>query len=100
MIRALALLLALCAAPAFLQALECADRATVIERLADGYGERRTAQALGETGGLVEIYANWRSGTWTITVTAPGGPTCLVAQGTNWSPIAPPKTSPPKGDLT
>jgi hypothetical protein len=66
----------------------CADRALIMERLADGYGESRQSIGLGANNTLVEIYASLESGTWTITVTAPGGPTCLVASGSNFEVLA------------
>lgn len=66
----------------------CAERALIMERLADGYGESRQSIGLGANNTLVEIYASLDSGTWTITVTAPGGPTCLVASGSNFEVLA------------
>jgi TRAP-type mannitol/chloroaromatic compound transport system substrate-binding protein len=79
----LGLLLAAAAAatPALSQTANCATHDMVTERLADGYGESRQSVALGAGNTLVETWANLDSGTWTITVTQPGGPTCLVASG-------------------
>lgn len=59
----------------------CAPHSTVVERLAAGYGESRQSIALGANNSVVEIFASAETGTWTITVTSPGGPTCLVASG-------------------
>jgi hypothetical protein len=59
-------------------------------RLATGYGETRQAIAMGANGTIVEIYANLQGGSWTITVTTPGGPTCLVAAGQNYEAQAQP----------
>ena len=59
----------------------CAAHETVVERLAAGYGESRQSIALGANNSVVEIFASLDTGTWTITVTSPGGPTCLVASG-------------------
>ena len=66
----------------------CADHAVVMERLADGYGESRQSIGLGANNAVVEVYASLETGTWTITVTTPGGPTCLVASGSNFEHLA------------
>lgn len=63
------------------QGLACADHAVVVERLADGYGESRQSIGLASNNSVVEVFASPETGTWTITVTTPGGPTCLVASG-------------------
>ena len=59
----------------------CADHATVVERLATQFGERRHSIALAHDNTVVEIFVAMDSGSWTITATAPGAPTCLVAAG-------------------
>ncbi|WP_281984558.1 hypothetical protein [Thalassorhabdomicrobium marinisediminis] len=59
----------------------CADHDRVVERLAAGYGETRQSIGLGADNTVVEVFASLDTGTWTITVTRPGGPTCLVASG-------------------
>lgn len=71
----------LCAAPIRAQSSGCAPHAQVLEQLADRYGESRQTIGLGANNSVVETWANPDSGTWTITVTSPGGPTCLVASG-------------------
>jgi hypothetical protein len=82
------LLAAACVSPAFSQSTNCAAHAIVTERLADGYGESRQSMALGAGNTLVETWANLDTGTWTITVTRPGGPTCLVASGQAYERVA------------
>lgn len=75
---------ATCAAlPAVAQTMSrnCAPHAAVVERLATGYGETRQSIALGANNTVVETFASLDTGTWTIVVTTPGGPTCLVAAG-------------------
>ncbi len=59
----------------------CADHAQVVERLAQSYGESRQSIGLGSDNSVVEVFASPDTGSWTITVTRPGGPTCLVAAG-------------------
>ena len=75
----LALVTALAAQPAFAQT-NCAPHAAVVDRLASQYQESRQMIALGSDNSVVEVFAA-ESGSWTITVTRPGGPTCLVAAG-------------------
>lgn len=72
---------ALCAAPLVAQTANCAPHDTVVERLAEAYGESRQSVGLGSDNTIVETFASAETGTWTITVTIPGGPTCLVASG-------------------
>ncbi len=59
----------------------CADHTTVVERLAERYGESRQTIGLASDNSVVEVFASMDTGSWTITVTRPGGPTCLVAVG-------------------
>ena len=62
------------------QAAQCAPRDTVVALLADRFGEDRHAIALAGETALVEIFTSDR-GSWTITVTRAGGPTCILAAG-------------------
>lgn len=76
-----ALGLGLCG-PASAQSLgTCAPHATMVEHLMTGYGESRQSIAISADNMVVETYASLETGTWTIIVTAPGGPSCLVAAG-------------------
>ena len=61
-------------------ARNCAPRAVVVERLAEGYDEVRRAAGLAANRQLVEVFAS-ALGSWTITVTNPAGLTCLIASG-------------------
>lgn len=63
------------------QTRNCADHAQVVERLAQSYGESRQSIGPGNDNSVVEVFASMNTGSWTITVTRPGGPTCLVAAG-------------------
>lgn len=75
----------------------CASHEMVVERLATRYGETRQVIGLGSNNTIVEVFASLASGSWTITVTVPDGPTCLVASGQAYSHIAEPmpNTDPP-----
>ncbi|PJI85346.1 hypothetical protein BC777_3347 [Yoonia maricola] len=63
------------------QSNNCAEHDIVVERLAQAYGESRQSIGLGSDNAVVEVFASMDTGSWTITVTRPGGPTCLVAAG-------------------
>lgn len=76
----LALIAMIAVSPAF-AATNCATRDTVIERLAAGYGETRQSVALAANNVVVETFASLSTGTWTLTITQPGGSTCIVASG-------------------
>lgn len=75
----------------------CADRPTVVERPAEDYGESRQAVALAANDEVVEVFASREAGTRTITVTRPGGPTCLVASGHAYEAVADSLPVPGKG---
>ena len=75
-------------------AASCADRQTVIERLADRFGERVQSMGLGANNGIVEVFASDETGTWTITITMPDGMTCLVASGQAFETISAPSGTP------
>jgi hypothetical protein len=84
-----AFLLALLAGPAAAQgAAACADHEAVTRSLAERWGESRQSIGLGAEGAVVEVFASPETGTWTITVTRPGGPTCLVASGVAFENLA------------
>ena len=65
----------------------CGERAQVVNRLAEGYGESRRSMGLGSNNSVIEIFASEETGTWTITVTLPNGQTCLVASGMAYEEI-------------
>lgn len=69
------------ASPAWSQTRNCAPRDAVTERLASAYGETRQSIGLGANNAVVETWASFETGTWTVTVTSPNGLTCLVASG-------------------
>lgn len=59
----------------------CGERDSVVDRLADKFGETRQSIGLGANNAVVEVFASQDTGTWTITVTMPSGVTCLLASG-------------------
>ncbi len=74
----------------------CAPRASVIERLAERYGEARRGIGMVQQGSVMEVFASDETGTWTITLTMPDGTTCLVASGQAYETVA--EALPAKGD--
>jgi hypothetical protein len=95
MLRAIAAAsLALGTAPALAgEPAVCADRAVVVQRLAQQFAEHRVAMGLASNGNVIEIFNNGASATWTIVMTLPNGQACLMAAGENWEPVAPPTSA-------
>jgi hypothetical protein len=77
-------------------ARNCAPRESVVDRLAEGYGETRQSMGLGANNAVIEVFASAETGTWTITVTTPNGLTCLVASGQSFETLA--EALPAKGN--
>jgi hypothetical protein len=68
-------------APVAAQQARCLDRARVLDMLENRFGETRRAMGVAHGNAVVEVFASAESGNWTITVTLPGGMTCLLASG-------------------
>ncbi len=84
----------LTASAAAAQIMQCDDRDKVVSKLAKKYQETPIAMGVTGKGGLVEVLADHKSGTWTIIVTTPTGLSCLVASGEGWRSLAPIITDP------
>lgn len=69
--------------PAAAQTPQCGARDAVLERLSDKYGEQPVSIGVTANGSLLEVLAS-PEGSWTIVVTVPNGPTCLVSSGDGW----------------
>ena len=65
------------------QVQQCAAREAVLDRLAHSYQEEPVSLGVTATGSLLEVLAS-PEGSWTIIITVPGGPTCLVSSGEGW----------------
>lgn len=59
--------------------------AALAQQLGQQYGETLSAAGVAAGGGLMQVYSNAESGTWTIAVTIPNGPTCIVSSGEGWA---------------
>ncbi|MGJ8544423.1 MAG: hypothetical protein ACSHWZ_03190 [Sulfitobacter sp.] len=69
-------------------ARHCGDRDSIVQRLADRYGESRQSIGLGANNAMVEVFASDQTGSWTITVTRADGLTCLIASGQAFETLA------------
>lgn len=76
--------LAITALPAAAETPNCADRATIVERLSSGYGENFAGGGVRNAQSIFEVWFSDESGTWTILMTTPDGRSCVMAAGTNW----------------
>ncbi|MGF1629229.1 MAG: hypothetical protein ACFCUT_07140 [Kiloniellaceae bacterium] len=76
-------ILAVSGQPAAAQTHQCAAREAMLTRLADHYHEEPVSIGITATGSLLEVLAS-PEGSWTIIITVPGGPTCLVSSGEGW----------------
>ncbi|WP_299396330.1 hypothetical protein [Pelagibius sp.] len=74
--------------PAEAQGPQCAPREAILKSLSKNYKEAPVNMGVTSTGSLLEVLAS-PSGSWTILVTVPGGPTCMVSSGEGWrdSPV-------------
>jgi len=69
------------ASPATAQSLRCGDRARLLELLEIRLGETRRGTGIAGGNAVMELFASSATGSWTITVTLPGGQMCLLASG-------------------
>lgn len=82
--------LALAATQAPAQSRNCAQHEQVVQRLAETYGESRQVIGVASNGTVMEVYADPDAGGWSIVITQPGGPSCLVASGQNYQHVSEP----------
>jgi hypothetical protein len=64
----------------------CDERAALLKSFADNYQEKPAVQALTDAGTLLDVLVSPK-GTWTMLVTPPRGPACIVATGQSWEQI-------------
>ena len=65
----------------------CGERARLLEHLDQRFAEKRQAIGLSADGGVLEILAS-SNGSWTILITYPNRPTCVLATGQAFENIA------------
>ena len=61
----------------------CGDRTEILERLAQSHAETPQSLGLSGDGGVIEVLVSPEGG-WTMLVTYPRRPTCVVAAGEAW----------------
>ena len=61
----------------------CGERVEIVNSLQSGHDEQKTAAGLSGTGAVVELFTG-ETGSWTLLLTLPGGPTCLLGAGEAW----------------
>lgn len=64
----------------------CAPPEALAQKLNSEFGEAVTAEGVDAGGNLVQVYTS-ENGTWTIAVTLPGGPSCIVSTGEGWADL-------------
>jgi len=70
----------------------CGQRQDIVDALSNRNGEHRLGFGVmqGSNGAVsIDIYAA-PNGRWTILYNYPNGKTCLLAHGTDWTPVKPP----------
>jgi len=70
------------------QNTNCGTHEAVTGRLAERYGESRQVIAMTADQSVMEVFASAETGSWTVTITRAGQPTCLVAAGENYQHVA------------
>ena len=81
------------------QQAACAKRTDVLKHLSAKYTEAPVALGLANNGGVIEVLSSKAGASWTIIITMPNGPTCMVAAGENWEKIRS-SPAPANGGLT
>lgn len=62
----------------------CTPHDRLVEHLSKSFGEAMTAAGVDGRGNLVQVFSS-AEGSWTIVVTIPGGPTCVMSAGEGWT---------------
>ena len=81
---ALATVLTVAAATPALAQAACATRDKIVMQLAKTYQEKPVSLGLTASGGLLEVLVSPK-GSWTILITRPNGPTCVLSHGQDWN---------------
>ena len=71
----------------------CGPRTAMVEWLENQFHEKRSSVGISREGRLIEVFTSG-AGSWTVLMTFPGGPTCLILSGQNWHPIEAPPNGP------
>ena len=87
LIFAIAALAVSLAVPAWAQTRNCASRDVIVAALEDKYGE--TVLFIGMTGpdGIMEIWANTDTGSWTALISSAAGLSCVASSGDGFETV-------------
>jgi hypothetical protein len=69
--------------------MTCGPRNDVLAKLAEQYREAPVGVGVASNGGVIELLASDKGTTWTLIITAPNGPTCILAAGEDWEASKP-----------
>ena len=69
--------------PSPAQSQICATHEKIAAGLKQNFGEEVQAIGITSVGALIEIYTS-PHGTWTVVLTIPNGPSCLIADGADF----------------
>lgn len=84
-----AFLFVVSSSPSAAQRTPCGDGSSIIAHLEKDWGEAPAVIALDAAGRMVRVLVNPETGTWSMLVTGPGGPTCLISHGSDWDSVEP-----------
>ena len=70
------------------QPVSCGERDSMLEQLRGTYEEKQVAAGVTADGRLLEVFAG-ASGSWTVLITYPNGPTCIATAGDGWRQVKP-----------
>lgn len=62
----------------------CGQHNDVVASFSKSYKEEPSALGITDKGGLIEVLVS-PSGTWTMLLTMPGGPACILGTGEDWN---------------
>ncbi len=65
----------------------CGEHTTLMEKLENEHKENQESMGIATDGSLLEVFVS-ETGGWTMLVTYPGRPTCVVATGKDWHRLA------------
>lgn len=77
--------------------LSCGERGLIVAQLESRYGESRHGIGIASNNAVLEVFVSSESGSFTVIATLPGGPTCLVASGSDYQSLAEPLRAQGKG---
>ncbi|MDX8496591.1 hypothetical protein RFN29_34350 [Mesorhizobium sp. VK22B] len=66
---------------------QCGSRPEILKQLSSRFKEAPVALGLAKNGSVVEVLTSDDGETWTIMVSQPNGPSCLVAAGEGWEEL-------------